>query len=143
MWFVIIMFFVYYTEIEEEITEEITEEGGVAGETLPQPSTETEEEESEKLQMETDSEGIVVMNPKPKRRGKVVNKAVRIIDDYFVKVDFLKEWGPYFYLNFEKYFITSSYIFRIFCFSRPFRKGKPPFHFRYCDFFFFECVDTI
>ncbi|XP_022337426.2 protein fantom-like isoform X1 [Crassostrea virginica] len=66
-------------EIEEEITEEITEEGGVAGETLPQSSTETEEEESEKLQMETDSEGIVVMNPKPKRRGKVVNKAANTV----------------------------------------------------------------
>uniref|UniRef100_K1QMS1 Protein fantom n=1 Tax=Magallana gigas TaxID=29159 RepID=K1QMS1_MAGGI len=61
-------------DIEEEITEEITE-GAENGETMPQPSTETEEEEgSEKLQMETDSEGIVVMNPKPKRRGKAVNK---------------------------------------------------------------------
>lgn len=67
----------YITEdIEEEITEEITE-GVENGETMPQPSTETEEEEgSEKLQMETDSEGIVVMNPKPKRRGKAVNKLV-------------------------------------------------------------------
>lgn len=63
-------------DIEEEITEEITE-GAEHGETMPQPSTETEEEEgSEKLQMETDSEGIVVMNPKPKRRGKAVNKLV-------------------------------------------------------------------
>lgn len=68
----------YITEdIEEEITEEITE-GAENGETMPQPSTETEEEEgSEKLQMETDSEGIVVMNPKPKRRGKAVNKLVK------------------------------------------------------------------
>ncbi|XP_062566792.1 protein fantom-like [Saccostrea cucullata] len=67
---------------EEEIEEDITEEVEDHGETLPQthPSTETEEEEgSEKLQMETDSEGIVVMNPKPKRRGKAVNKAANSV----------------------------------------------------------------
>lgn len=69
-------YFYIIEDIEEEITEEIIE-GAENGEIMFQSFIEIEEEEGfEKFQMEIDSEGIVVMNFKFKRRGKAVNKLV-------------------------------------------------------------------